>query len=46
MRKGLLSVVLLIYLCYEKTKPFNLNKCICRAERGAPLGRRGRSSLH
>lgn len=46
MRKGLLSVVLLICLCYEKPKPSNFHSCTCGAERGAPLGRRGRSALH
>lgn len=35
MKKGLISVVLLIYLCYEKTKSFNFINCICRTQRGA-----------
>lgn len=39
MRKGLLSLVLLICLCYGKL--FTFHNCTCRAERGVPSGRRG-----
>lgn len=46
MRKGLLSLMLLICLWYGKLKLFTFHNCTCRAERGVPSGRRGRRTLH